>query len=232
MGVFEKMQWRFAQRTVAPVLAVAVACAPASLHAETAVVAPAETPPAAVPALIPALTPIEIELGADLGSKLSKSGDRFPLTLKNAVVIDGRELLPAGTAGEGEVVHAKKAGWGGAPGELVLAARFLTVDGRQLRLRSLRFDQVGDDKIRTVAVSTAVTSALLGPLGAVGAASHGGDLLHPKGSPASAKTAEAFEITPSAAAPPAAEEIALPTDRAEGPTLQPQEESPHAEISS
>ena len=87
---------------------------------------------------IPALTPIKIELLETLGSKVSTSGETFPFRLAGPVLIDGKVAIPAGTPGVGEVVHAKKSGGSGAAGELVLAARYLDVQGRRLRLRSLK----------------------------------------------------------------------------------------------
>ncbi|MET0587174.1 MAG: hypothetical protein ABWZ75_01520 [Novosphingobium sp.] len=71
----------------------------------------------------PALTPVSIQILAALGSKVSKSGDTFPIRLAAPVIVDGTVAIPAGAEGMGEVVHAKKGGGIGAAGELVLAAR-------------------------------------------------------------------------------------------------------------
>ncbi|QZP09620.1 hypothetical protein [Caenibius sp. WL] len=70
--------------------------------------------------VIPALTPITIRIEQELGSKLSHPGDPFRISLAEPVVVEGTELVPAGAQGMGEVVHAKKGGFGGAAGELVL----------------------------------------------------------------------------------------------------------------
>ena len=59
--------------------------------------------------------------------------------------MDGHELIPAGTPVRGEVVHAAAARGGGAPGELLLAARSLDIDGLTIRLRGLKLGGTGDD---------------------------------------------------------------------------------------
>jgi hypothetical protein len=143
---------------------------------------------------IPALTPVSIEIGALLGSKISKSGDTFPIRLAAPLIVDGRETVPAGTAGMGEVVHAKKGSGSGAPGELVLAARYLDVGDRQLRLRSLRFAAVGRSAAKA-ADAIALGGAASGlPIGILGFMITGGEAVVQQGTIAEAKTAAAFTI--------------------------------------
>ncbi|MFN4134265.1 MAG: hypothetical protein ACK4G2_01320 [Novosphingobium sp.] len=143
---------------------------------------------------IPALTPVSIMIDADLGSRISATGQTFPIHLAEAIVIDGRELAPAGATGEGEVIHAKKAGGSGAPGELVLTARFLMVDGRPLKLRSMRVGLVGGDAVNGVVAFNAATAATPLPIGIIGFAVTGRNVVYPKGTVATAKTAEPFVI--------------------------------------
>lgn len=95
---------------------------------------------------VPALTPVELEILAPVGSKLSKNGDTFPIRLTKPVIFGGREVLPAGLPGMGEVVHAKPSGGGGGGGELVLAARYLEMANGRIRLRSMRVSSVGRDQ--------------------------------------------------------------------------------------
>ncbi len=159
-------------------------------------VAGAEPQANAAPELVvPALTPLVIRLEADLGSRLNKTGDRFPLSLAEPVLIAGVTVLPAGLLGEGEVVHAKKSGGSGAGGELVVAARWLDVGGRRLRLRSLRLNIAGKDAIQKVDGLNAASVASPVPLGLLGFFIKGKNAVHAKGDLAEAKTAEAFSIT-------------------------------------
>lgn len=130
-----------------------------------------------------------------LGSKTSKSGDTFPIRLAEPLVVDGHELVPAGTMGMGEVVHAKKAGGSGAAGELVLAARYLDVGGRHMKLRSLRLVPEGNSKINTVNTLMVATSpTILAPVALAGFFISGGQAMVPEGTVAEAKIAEAFEF--------------------------------------
>ena len=124
--------------------------------------------PAPAPLLLPKTTPLTIVIDAELGSKISAAGQKFPIRLAKPVAVDGVEVLPAGIVGEGEVVHAKKAGMAGAAGELVLAARYLEHDGRRIELRSFRFFDAGDETLSKGQDNTGVsnvTTALAGPIG-------------------------------------------------------------------
>ncbi|WP_054106356.1 hypothetical protein [Novosphingobium sp. AAP83] len=145
--------------------------------------------------VVPALTPLVIRLEADLGSRLNKTGDRFPLSLAEPVLIAGVTVLPAGLLGEGEVVHAKKSGGSGAGGELVVAARWLEVGGKRLKLRSLRLNVAGKDAIQKIDSLNAASAASPVPLGLLGFFIKGKNAVHAKGDLAEAKTAEAFSIT-------------------------------------
>jgi hypothetical protein len=110
---------------------------------------------------VPALTEIAVEILADLGSRTSKQGDLFPLRLAAPIVIEGVELVPAGTPGMGEVIHAKRSGGSGAAGELVLAARYLEAGSRRLPLRSLRINADAKDRM-TLAVAASMAFTPLG----------------------------------------------------------------------
>lgn len=139
-------------------------------------------------------------IDADLGSKISTTGATFPLHLGKPIVINGREVIAAGAAGEGEVIHAKKAGGMGAAGELVLAARFVTVDGRPLKLRSMRIAMAGKDAIHTVDTINAASAASPLPIGLVGFFMSGRNVIVTKGTTAEAKTAADFPLAVSAPA--------------------------------
>ncbi len=147
---------------------------------------------------IPALTPVDLVIDTDLGSKISITGATFALHLGKPIVIDGRELIPAGTEGQGEVIHAKKAGGSGSSGELVLAARFLKVGDLHLKLRSMRIAIAGKDataKVDGLNAAAAGASVFVPvPIGLIGFAITGGNTVLPKGTTAMAKTAEAFDI--------------------------------------
>ena len=180
-----------AAATSAPVSAAAVTAAPVPVAA---------TLPARGDALIiPSLTAVELVIDADLGSKTSQNGQTFPIALHRPLVIGGKEILPAGTPGRGEVVWAKKSGGSGASGELVLAARYLDVNGRQLRLRSMRVAEVGEDRFKTVHALNIATAATVPALAIVGFFISGKQAFVTKGTIVAAKTAEEFILDDAAA---------------------------------
>lgn len=164
--------------------------------------APPPPPASACPSdakCIPALTAVSLKIGATLGSKLSVSGQTFPIALAEPITVDGQELIPAGTTGMGEVVHAKKTGVG-VGGELVLAARYLNFNGQQIRLRSMQLGGKGKD-------NEALTFAVGVTVGLPALFIRGKHIEVPEGSLATAKIAAQVVLPqPPAAPPPAAPE--------------------------
>jgi hypothetical protein len=150
---------------------------------------------------IPALTPVKLVIRAHLGSKLSLSGQTFAIELAAPIMVAGKELVPAGTKGMGEVVHAKKSGGSGASGELVLAARYLELGDRRLRLRSLNFAVAGQDSIKGVNNLMIASAATIPALSLIGFFVQGKGIDIPEGMAAMAKTAEPFVLDLPIAAP-------------------------------
>lgn len=147
--------------------------------------------------VIPALTPVEIEIMAPLGSKLSKAGDLFPIRLAAPIVVGAAEAVSAGTAGVGEVIHAKKGGGMGATGELIVTALYLDIDGRHLPLRSMHLSGVGEDRDRLIHALTVGAAASALPISLASFAISGGQVEVAEGTRAQAKTAADFELSPS-----------------------------------
>jgi hypothetical protein len=145
----------------------------------------------------PAGTELMFEMVDSLSSKTSQRGDRFSLRLIEPLVLDGQLLIPAGTLAVGEVVHADRARAGGQAGELILAARYLDWDGRQLPLKSFR---AGVGRSRTDAAVGVMVAA-----GVAGFLVRGGQLEIAAGSPITATLREAVELAalPTPAAGPA-----------------------------
>lgn len=146
---------------------------------------------------------MKIKILAHLGSKISLSGQTFPIELAAPVEVEGKEVIPAGTTGMGEVVHAKKSGGSGASGELVLAVRYLELGDRRLRLRSLNFAVAGQDSIKGVNNLMIASAATMPALSLIGFFIQGKGIDIPEGMQAMAKTAEPFVLDLSAAAQPA-----------------------------
>ena len=104
------------------------------------------SPPTADSGILIAGTPVVIQLTDAVSSKTAKAGDKFGLSLAKDVVLGGRIVLPAGTPGGGEVVFAQPGGMMGAPGKLVLAARYLDYNGRRILLHAFKLGGEGDQK--------------------------------------------------------------------------------------
>lgn len=158
-------------------------------HAADPATATADETAASAPArlyTVAADTELVFEMGATMTSKDNQRGDRFPLRLAEPVRVDGHLVIPAGTPAMGEVVHADRARAGGQAGELVLAARYLEWDGRQLALKSFRAG-VGKDRSKS-AMGVAIVASVAGFL------VRGGQMEMPAGSLISAKLREAAAL--------------------------------------
>lgn len=126
---------------------------------------------------------IELEIADLLRSDRQHNGDRFALRLAAPLAIDGVEVVPVGTPGVGEIVHASPSRAGGRPGELLLAARHLDINGRSLPLRGLKLGGHGKDQ----ANASLAVSLVTGPFGLF---VHGGEIEIPPGTRVQAKLAQ------------------------------------------
>jgi len=124
------------------------------------VAAPAVATDIAAPATacctVPAGTVVELEVGELMNSSRAKRGDKFALRLHSPITVGDHVLVPAGATGVGEVVHAAAARGGGAPGELLLAGRYLEYGGQQWPLRGLKVSVSGKNNYQLTANLTIV----------------------------------------------------------------------------
>ncbi len=124
------------------------------------IVAAGSAPLSGIEALtIAAKTIVEIEITQSLDSKTTKPGERFTIRLAEPIIVDGRTLVPAGMTGEGEVIHAAKARFGGKAGELVLAARYIDCGAVRVPLGYFKFGAAGENR-----TGTALAASLLVPI--------------------------------------------------------------------
>lgn len=202
-----------AQETAPPPPAPAAALAPSPLP----VAAPPSTPgpPCTSPAgaaaarCVPALTQLIISLDAPISSRTAKTGETFTFSLAEPILLNGAVVVPTGTKGSGEVVHAKGTGLG-VGGELVLAARTLDVNGKPVRLRSMKFGVVGKDR-QDLAFALGVT------VGFPALFVRGKHIDLPQGALAGAKLAEDLILDAPAPAPVAPEAAPGPVPAAPQP---------------
>ena len=136
--------------------------------------------PATALVTVPALTPVIVRIEDEISSNANKSGDRFRITVAEDVRVGDALVIPAGSVGEGEVVHAAKSGAGGKAGELILVARFVRVGDNDIRLRSFALGVVGKDQ----SDNSLAASMVIGPFAMI---QKGGD---------------AYTVRPKPSAPP------------------------------
>ncbi|HEV2366184.1 MAG TPA: hypothetical protein VGS12_18550 [Caulobacteraceae bacterium] len=175
--------------------------AAAVVAATVAVAQPAPPPPAAKPApvasapreprRVAAGTMVTVELAEPVGTKTDHRGDHFFLRLAEPVVVDGRTMIAAGAYGAGEVIDAAPGGAFGRPAKLVLAARYIDVDGVRVRLDALRLGGEGRDHATTAVVASAVPYA-----GVLAILIPGGNVEYPAGTRASARIADDVVLPP------------------------------------
>lgn len=105
--------------------------------------------PPAVPAssfIIPKGTIVEIQIDETVTSEASVPGQRFRLRSHSPIGVGGVNLLPSAMPGEGEVVHAARAGRNGRSGELIINARFIDCGGVRVPIGRLKIFTGQDDR--------------------------------------------------------------------------------------
>jgi len=166
-------------------------------------VAPANPGPAQGFVRLPANTPVDLEIAGALSSKTSKIDEMFPIRLRSAITVDGKIVVPAGTTGQGQVVHAAKARAMGKAGELILAARYLDCGDLRITLRGFRLGDVGKDNSTAVLAAVAVGGVYAAPLMFVS----GGESIISPGAPGHARLMSQVDVrtepTPMCAVPTA-----------------------------
>lgn len=115
--------------------------------ADAAVSPPAAQPaPPVAPAFVAKNTPIVIEISDVVSAETAKRDDWFNLKLFEPVKLNGVIVIPAGTPGKGQVIDAAKPGMSGKPGKLVLAARYLVLNGKQIPIHALKMGLKAEDR--------------------------------------------------------------------------------------
>lgn len=184
--------YAWGQESVMDGVADTPAIAPPPAH-EASAAMPA---PASMCCVLAAGTSVEIEIAEPLGSASHQRGQAFRIRLRSPVVVDGQVVVPAGTEGLGEVIHAERSRGGGKPGELLVAARHLEYGAIRIPLRGLKLGGAGRD----------TTHAALAVATLVGPFAHfvkGREIEIPVGTPGIAKVAAGIAVPPPAEGDPA-----------------------------
>jgi hypothetical protein len=110
---------------------------------------------------------LTVRLGQAVGSKISNSGDTFPATLAEPVVVGGTRVIPANAEAEGTVVQAAPLGRFKGGAVLRVALTSVTVNGapRQVQTAALTQSVKGKGKRSAVLIGGgAGLGALIGGL--------------------------------------------------------------------
>ena len=99
---------------------------PAATPAPAPAERPAPPPPAFKEVTVPAGTVLSIELGTTVGSATSQVEDRVRGTIRRSVIVDGVEVIPAGSTVSGTVTEAERSGR--VKGLARVAFRFSSLD--------------------------------------------------------------------------------------------------------
>lgn len=182
--------------------AATAAAAQTQTQAPTQTQTQAQTPPAAEAPAAPrtlkvaAGTQVEVELVDPLSSTTSKLGDRFAIRLAQPISSQGVDLIAPGATGQGEVIDVARAGMGGRQGKLIISARYLDLNGKQVRIRGMTLLASGKSRVDLA------TGVLLVPYAGVAAVFiQGGEIQIPAGARATVRLAEDLDL-PVSATPP------------------------------
>lgn len=157
-------------------------------------------------------TLVDIEIAEPVSTRAQRQGDMFAIRLAEPIRLNGQILVPAGVAGQGQIVDAGRAGMLGKPAKLVLAARYLDWNGRRIPLRAFRWSATGVDRDGAVMVLSFVPYA-----GVLSIFIHGGEIDIPVGARAQAKLADQLPADARAAPRPAEPDPASPTSEGTPP---------------
>lgn len=108
------------------------------------------------PATIAAGTSVTVRVSEPVTSRTAKRGDYFKFELVNDLRSGAIIVIPAGTKGVGQVVHAAPKGFGGRAGELIVAARYLDTSTGRVTLRKTKFSVAGSDNVGAALTTTMV----------------------------------------------------------------------------
>jgi hypothetical protein len=167
---------------------------------ETAPAPPSATLTAPTSVRIPAGTVVEVELTEALSSRTSQQEQAFRLRLAAPIVIDGREIVPAGAIGGGEVIDAHPSAFGGRQGRLIISGRYIEIGGQQARIRGMQITAAGAHR-----VNTALGVSMIPVAGVAAIFIQGGEVEIPAGARGTARLTNDIDVPISAAAAPAAE---------------------------
>ena len=126
-----------------------------------------EAKPAPPPIVIPAGRVLVVSVDQSVSSKTANDGDHFDASLARPVVIDGKEVVPAGTKVSGVVTEAKSAGRFKGHAVLGLALDSITIDGQDYPLHTSSVAESSKGRGKRTAVGAGGGAAFGAIVGAI-----------------------------------------------------------------
>lgn len=116
---------------------------------------------------LPAGTSIEVTVDQAVSSKTNNTGDQFAASLAAPVIVNGKQVIPKGSAVTGIVTDAKSAGRFKGNAELSLTLMSVSVEGRSYDLQTSTFTDATGSRGKRTAVTTGLGAAAGAVIGAV-----------------------------------------------------------------
>jgi hypothetical protein len=120
-----------------------------------------------VQAEIPAGTELVVRMVDSINSEEHTAGQKFAATLDAPLMVDGEEVVPAGTDVTVELMEAKSAGRMAGRSELKVEAVQLKFQGRTYYLSTSTFEQRGSSRGKNTAAKVGGGAAIGAAIGAI-----------------------------------------------------------------
>ena len=143
---FPKRKYLIAGAVAIPLLALALLAAARATNVAPSLVGTNEM-------TVPAGTAIHVRLDQSLATNQNDSGESFAATVTSPVMVNGKEVIPAGARAEGVVVTSKPSGRLKGHAYMTLALSAVEVGGKHYEVNSNTVGrQSGDHKKRNIAL--------------------------------------------------------------------------------
>jgi hypothetical protein len=112
-------------------------------------------------------TAITVVMDQSVSSKTANPGDHFEATVAAPVLVEGKEIIPAGASASGRVTIAESAGRFAGSARLGLALDSITVNGDTYQIETTSIVRATDGRGKRTAIGAGVGAAVGAAIGAI-----------------------------------------------------------------